>query len=111
MLTNATDIVGRANQVFIVGQGLSNAGVEMLGKKLANMTIGDIQAMLDMKNLDPVVVVKLLGQLKDLAKALVSNEYITVVKSDDENNFILQSLNLLYKYCIQLKFCFIHLCK
>jgi hypothetical protein len=47
--------VGRANQVFIVGQGLSNAGVEMLGKKLANMTIGDIQSMLDMKNLDPVV--------------------------------------------------------
>ena len=28
---------------------------------------------------------------------------LTVVKSDDENNFILQSLNLLYKYCIQLK--------
>jgi hypothetical protein len=77
MLTSATDIVGRANQVFIVGQGLSNAGVEMLGKKLANMTIGDIQAMLDMKNLDPVVVVKLLGQLKDLAKALVSNMNIS----------------------------------
>jgi hypothetical protein len=32
MLTSATDIVGRANQVFIVGQGLSNAGVEMLKK-------------------------------------------------------------------------------
>ena len=77
MMTSATDIVGRANQVFIVGQGLSNAGVEMLGKKLANMTIGDIQSMLDMKNLDPVVVVKLLGQLKDLAKALVSNMNIS----------------------------------
>jgi hypothetical protein len=38
MLTSATDIVGRANQVFIVGQGLSNAGVEMLGKKLARKT-------------------------------------------------------------------------
>jgi hypothetical protein len=41
------------------------------------MTIGDIQSMLDMKNLDPVVVVKLLGQLKDLAKALVSNMNIS----------------------------------
>jgi hypothetical protein len=77
MLTSATDIVGRANQVFIVGQGLSNSGVEMLGKKLANMAIGDIQAMLDMKNLDPVVGVKLLGQLKDLSKGLVSNMNIS----------------------------------
>jgi hypothetical protein len=77
MLTSATDIVGRANQVFIVGQGLSNSGVEMLGKKLANMAIGDIQAMLYMKNLDPVVGVKLLGQLKDLSKGLVSNMNIS----------------------------------
>ena len=72
MLTSATDIVGRANQTFVVGQGLSNAGVELLGQKLAGMTIGDIKAMLDLKNLDPVVVAELLVQIKDLAKALVS---------------------------------------
>ena len=72
MLTTATDIVGRADQTFVVGQGLSNAGVELLGQKLAGMTIGDIIAMLDLKNLDPVVVAELLVQIKDLAKALVS---------------------------------------
>ena len=72
MLTSATDIVGRADQTFVVGQGLSNAGVELLGQKLAGMTIGDIIAMLDLKNLDPVVVAELLVQIKDLAKALVS---------------------------------------
>jgi len=72
MLTSATDIVGRAEQTFVVGQGLSNAGVELLGQKLAGMTIGDIKAMLDLKNLDPVVVAELLVQIKDLAKALVS---------------------------------------
>jgi hypothetical protein len=44
---------------------------------IITMTIGDIQSMLDMKNLDPVVVVELLGQLKNLAKALVSNMNIS----------------------------------
>lgn len=55
-----------------MGEGLSNAGVDLLGEKLANMTIGDIKAMLDLRNLDPVVVVQLFGQLKELARALVS---------------------------------------
>lgn len=72
MLSTATDIVGRADQVFIVGKGLSNAGVKMLGEKLAHMTIGEIKAMLDLRNLDPVLIIELFGQLKDLAKALVS---------------------------------------
>lgn len=72
MLSTATDIVGRADQAFVVGKGLSNAGVELLGQKLANMTIGDIKAMLDLKNMDPLVVAKLIGQIKDLAIALVS---------------------------------------
>jgi len=72
MLTSATDLVGRADQMFVVGQGLSNAGVKSLGQKLAGMTIGDIKSMLDLKNMDPVVVAELLVQIKDLAKALVS---------------------------------------
>lgn len=71
MLSSATDIAGRANQVFIVGKGLSNAGVQMLGEKLAKMTIGEIKAMLDLRNLDPVVVIELFGQLKELSRSLV----------------------------------------
>ena len=56
----------------MVGKGLSKAGVDLLGQKLANMTIGDIKSMLDLKNMDPIVVAELIGQIKDLAKALVS---------------------------------------
>lgn len=81
MLTSTTDIVGRAEQTFIVGKGLSNAGVELLGQKLANMTIADIKAMLDLKNLDPVVVAELMGQIKDLCKALLSEFFQKVLGS------------------------------
>ncbi|VDI54125.1 Hypothetical predicted protein [Mytilus galloprovincialis] len=86
MLSTATDIVGRADQVFIVGKGLSNSGVKMLGEKLANMTIGEIKAMLDLRNLDPVLIIELFGQLKDLAKALLS-EFIDKLLGDPTNIF------------------------
>lgn len=72
MMSAAKDIAGRKDQAYVVGEGLSNVGVDMLGEKLAKMTIGEIKDMLDLRNLDPVIIVKLFGQLKDLAKALVS---------------------------------------
>ncbi|KAK3101936.1 hypothetical protein FSP39_007496 [Pinctada imbricata] len=64
---------GRAGSMFIVGAGLSQEGVKLLGKKLANMTIGDIESMMDMKNIDPFLVAQLADDLKDLAKALYSD--------------------------------------
>ena len=72
MMGATTDIQGRNKQTFVVGKGLSNAGVKLLGDKLANMTIGDLSAMFDMKNIDPMLIYELGVQLKDLAKALVS---------------------------------------
>ncbi|KAJ8320655.1 hypothetical protein KUTeg_002242 [Tegillarca granosa] len=71
MMGAVTDIVGRAKQAYVVGQGLSQEGAKLLGAKLANMTIGDIESMLDTKNIDPFLVVKLMNELKDLARALV----------------------------------------
>ena len=71
MMGTTSDIIGRTKQAFVVGQGLTNAGVRLLGEKLANMTIGDISSMFDMKNIDPFLIYELGKQLKDLAKALV----------------------------------------
>lgn len=76
MMGAVTDIVGRAKQAYVVGQGLSQEGAKLLGAKLANMTIGDLESMLDTKNIDPFLVVKLMNELKDLAKALVSIQLI-----------------------------------
>ena len=67
-----TEIAGRAKQAFIVGNGLSKEGVRLLGKKLACMTIGDLEALLDLKNIDPIKVAELMKNIGDLAKALVS---------------------------------------
>ena len=66
------EIAGRAKQAFIVGNGLSKEGVRLLGKKLACMTIGDLEALLDLKNIDPIKVAELMKNIGDLAKALVS---------------------------------------
>lgn len=71
MIGQVTEIAGRAKQAFIVGQGLSPEGAKLLGKKLACMTIGDLEGLLELKNIDPFKVAELMGHLRDLAKALV----------------------------------------
>ena len=63
---------GRDGDLYVVGSGLSGEGVRLLGQKLANMTIGDIESMMDLKDIDPFKVAELAEDLKDLAKALVS---------------------------------------
>ena len=55
-----------------MGQGLNAKGIKLLSQKLANLTIGDLEALLDLKNMDSSQVSLLLSQLKDLAKALVN---------------------------------------
>lgn len=67
-----SEIAGRVKQAFIVGNGLSKEGTRLLGKKLACMTIGDLESLLDLKNIDPVKVAELMKNIGDLAKALVS---------------------------------------
>lgn len=61
----------RKNQPFTVGKGLTNDGIKLLGNKLAAMTIADLESMLEMKNVDPLEVLKLTNEVRDLAKALV----------------------------------------
>ncbi|KAK3612537.1 hypothetical protein CHS0354_024514 [Potamilus streckersoni] len=72
MIGKGNDIVGRANQLFIVGQGLTGAGVKLLGNQLANMTIGDLESMLEVNKIDPLKILQLGKDLRDLAKALYS---------------------------------------
>lgn len=73
MLSSAvSEIPGRFKQTFVVGNGLSKEGTILLGKKLACMTIGDLESLLDLKNIDPVKVAELMKNIGDLAKALVS---------------------------------------
>ena len=71
MIGAANDIVNRADQIFIVGKGLSKIGTELLGAELANMTIGDLEAMLETNKIDPTMIAKLVHDFIDLAKALV----------------------------------------
>ncbi|VDI73733.1 Hypothetical predicted protein, partial [Mytilus galloprovincialis] len=70
--SSTSDIAGRSDQAFVVGHGLTSHGVKLLGQKLAKMTIGDIENLLDVKNVDPVEVVKLMDELRDLHRALLS---------------------------------------
>ncbi|KAL5015119.1 hypothetical protein ScPMuIL_009389 [Solemya velum] len=72
MFDDVKAIAGRANQIFVVGEGLTPAGGKLLGEKLANMTLGDLEAMLDMKNLDPELLIQFTLELRDLCRALYS---------------------------------------
>ena len=76
MMGPGANAAGRLGSLFVVGQGLSDEGVRLLGKKLANMTIGDVESMLDTKNIDPFLVAQLMLDLRDLMKALVSKFYV-----------------------------------
>lgn len=82
----ASEIAGRVKQAFVVGNGLSKEGTRLLGKKLACMTIGDLESLLDLKNIDPVKVAELMKNIADLAKALVCF-YCTFFVFDELNHF------------------------
>ena len=72
MIGTGKKIIGRAAQSFVVGNGLTEEGVRLLGQKLACMTIGDLEALMDMKNIDPLLVAELFKEMRDLFIALVS---------------------------------------
>ena len=69
---NSLDFVATGiEEAYVIGQGLSEVGAKLLGEKLANMTIGDIETLLDFKDIDPILVAQLMKDMRDLAKALV----------------------------------------
>ncbi|KAK3101942.1 hypothetical protein FSP39_007535 [Pinctada imbricata] len=76
----------REDMLFVVGLGLSQAGVEMLGEELADMTIVDIENLMDQKFVDPSEVFKLSKDLRDLARGLYS-DFIEKIFDDPEDIF------------------------
>ncbi|XP_076085326.1 uncharacterized protein LOC143056125 [Mytilus galloprovincialis] len=71
---------------YAIGQGLSEVGAKLLGEKLANMTVGDIETLMDFKNVDPILVAQLMKDLRDLAKALLS-EFLTKLLNNGDDVF------------------------
>lgn len=57
-----------------MGSGVTAGGAQNLAKKLACMTVGDLDALLQIKDIDPVKVALLLKEIQDLAKALVCHD-------------------------------------
>lgn len=70
-ILKSVDLNGRQHQTYIVGSGVTAKGAKKLAKMLACMTIGDLDALLHLKNIDPAKVAQLLADIQDLAKALV----------------------------------------
>lgn len=73
-LGSSASIPGREHQAYIVGSGVTAQGAQNLAKKLACMTVGDLDALLQIKDIDPVKVALLLKEIQDLAKALVCHQ-------------------------------------
>ncbi|XP_048258679.1 uncharacterized protein LOC124137747 [Haliotis rufescens] len=87
VLGQVTDILGRGDQAYTVGKGLTGKGLQLLGAKLANMSIGEMIAMFDAKNIDPELALRLTRQLRDLALALYSDIVNAILNRDGTNSF------------------------
>ncbi|KAL3873866.1 hypothetical protein ACJMK2_036950, partial [Sinanodonta woodiana] len=87
MLGSVADLAGRTGQKFVIGKGLSNAGIQLLGEQLATMTIGDLEAMLSSNKIDPLQVFKLTQDLIDLMRALISELISKVISRQFGNAF------------------------
>lgn len=79
--------------IYMVGQGLNAKGTKLLSQKLACLTIGDLEALLNFKNVNSSQVSQLLSQLKDLAKALVG-VVVLMLLYDDMMKLRLSSLTI-----------------
>jgi hypothetical protein len=93
------DIVQRADQLFVVGNGLSEQGTRLLGALLANMTIGDVEALLERNKVDPTQIRKIVEDFIDLAIALVrvTTKFDVLRKN---MNHILQHYTIMNCVCI-----------
>ncbi|XP_022103294.1 uncharacterized protein LOC110986022 [Acanthaster planci] len=63
---------------IIIGGGLTQKGLDALGQRIANMTIGELEAMLDLQNIDPFTVVQLMKDLRALFRTFIE-EFIDVI--------------------------------
>ncbi|WAR05125.1 hypothetical protein MAR_020494 [Mya arenaria] len=87
MFDDISDTVNRANQLFVVGKGLSKLGTELLGTQLANMTIADIESLLHTKKVDPFKIRNVVKDFIDLAKALYSEVMEKISSGNVKNIF------------------------
>ncbi|XP_046574117.1 uncharacterized protein LOC124282192 [Haliotis rubra] len=87
VLGQVTDILGRGDQAYTVGKGLTWKGLKLLGAKVANMSTGQIIALFDAKNIDPELPLRLARQLRDLALALYSDIIYAITNDDGTNAF------------------------
>ncbi|XP_033637723.1 uncharacterized protein LOC117298529 [Asterias rubens] len=71
----------------IIGGGLTLKGLDALGNRIANMTIGELEAMLDLQNIDPFTVVQLMKDLRSLYRTFVSEFIDVFVNGNGENAF------------------------
>lgn len=71
MLGKVLGVLGRGDQPYTVGSGLTQAGVELLGAKLANMSIGELLALSEELTISPETAFKISMQIRDLAMAVV----------------------------------------
>lgn len=69
---SSTKIPGREQQAYVVGNGVTARGANILAKKLACASLGDLLALLHLKGIDPIKVALLLNDIQDLARVLVS---------------------------------------
>lgn len=76
LLGSLTNVAGRENQTYVVGHGLTQEGVEYLSKKLACLTFGDLNSILDMKSLESEEARQTYSQLRDLTKGLVRKSVV-----------------------------------
>ncbi|XP_052806219.1 uncharacterized protein LOC128235437 [Mya arenaria] len=87
MLGDAMSVISRANQLYIVGKGLSRLGTEVLGIQLANMTIGDIQSLLHTKKVNPIQIRVIVNDFIDLARVLYSEVMMKMGSESVKNIF------------------------
>ncbi|XP_052806221.1 uncharacterized protein LOC128235438 [Mya arenaria] len=87
MLGDSNSMISRANQLFIVGKGLSKLGTELLGAQLANMTIGDIESLLHTKKVDPFKIRDIVKAFIDLARVLYSEVMEKLLSGSYKNIF------------------------
>lgn len=80
MLKTVDDIKGRFESTYIPGKGLTGEGTKALGLKIANMTIGELQAYVMSEGIDPELALELMKDMKNLVSTLVSSLSLSILQ-------------------------------
>ncbi|XP_038062441.1 uncharacterized protein LOC119732930 [Patiria miniata] len=71
----------------IIGGGLTQKGLDALGGRIANMTIGELEAMLDLQNIDPLTLVQLMKELRVLYRTFIEEFIDVIINGKADDNF------------------------